>query len=40
LDNNILSINAAGLNYGLRNKKDGYTFFGKEKELVKFLIKF
>jgi hypothetical protein len=24
----------------LRNKRDGYTFFGKEKEYVNFFIKF
>lgn len=34
MNNQILKINAAGLEYGLRNKRDGYCFFGTKKEYV------
>lgn len=35
LKNETLYINAAGLENGLRNKRDGYSFFGCVKEYVK-----
>lgn len=34
LFNKILTITAAGLENGLRNKRDGYTYFGKKEIIV------
>ena len=36
--NKKLIITAAGLENSMRNKRDGYTFFGSLKELVIILI--
>ena len=34
LFNKILTITAAGLENGLRNKRDGYTYFGEKEKIV------
>jgi hypothetical protein len=39
LKNSKIKINAAGMINGMRNKKDGITFFGKNlKNVKKYLI--